>query len=89
MREVSTKQLVQFTVSEDRFRVRFGHKDRDSIQIRLENDGSVYLCDSRDGQQDRWARVSWNVFQAEWPAFVGYAMSKMAEAAKAAGESDA
>ena len=84
------RQHISVEVPLDVFCVQFGYRDRDSVQIRLEDDGAtVYLCDSRETRrfdEDRMisGRVSWDLFAEEWPRFVRFLLAKEHEAAEAA-----
>ena len=81
------RQHISVEVPLDVFCVRFGYKGRDSVQIRLEDDGAtVYLCDSRETRsfdEDRMisGRVSWDLFAEEWPRFVRFLLAKEHKAA--------
>jgi hypothetical protein len=83
------QQQISIEVPLDVFRVQFGYRDRDSIQIRLEKDGTVYIRDDRetrkfDESRMRSGRVSWELFAEEWPDFVRYLLAKQHAAAEAA-----
>ena len=87
----SETQYISIDVLLDTLCVRFGYRDRDSIHIRLEEDGSVYLCDSRESRkfgepQMISGPVSWELFAREWPGFVRYMLAKNHDAAAEAAE---
>lgn len=67
-------QQCKFTIPADHFEVDFGYKDRNSIQLRLEKDGSVSAFDSREERYPSKiicaVNVPWGVFQEAWPQFV-------------------
>lgn len=43
-RTVGVNTDVAFPMPCDRLEIAFGHRDRESIQIRIEDDGTVYAC---------------------------------------------
>ena len=87
----SEQQHVSIDVLLGTFRIWFGYKDRDSIQIRLEDDGTVYICDDRESRKYSEARmrsgyVSWELFEKEWPDFVRYLLAQEHQSMEAKGE---
>ena len=84
----SEQQRVSVDVLLDIFCIGFGYNDRDSIQIRLEKDSTVYICDDRESRKLGEPRmisgcVSWELFEKEWPEVMRYLLAKEREAAKA------
>lgn len=83
--EVWAKHDVKHMVPLDRFCVRYGYGTRDSIQIRLQEDGrEVYLSDdsgSRPFGEDRLisATVPFEVFADAWPRFIEHVGAKAFE----------
>ena len=90
----SEQQRVSVDVLLDIFCIGFGYNDRDSIQIRLEKDGTVYVCDVREGRKIGEPRmlsghISWELFQEKWPDIVRYLLAEQRKAAaQAAGGED-
>jgi hypothetical protein len=80
-------QHISINAPLDCFRARFGYKDRDSIQLRLNNDGTVYVCDDREGRElggpPMAGSISWEVFASEWPGIVKFLLRKEHEAEEA------
>lgn len=78
------RQQIGYDFPLNRICIGFGYKDRDSIQMRLEEGGDVYLSDDRSSRpfgQDRIlsATVPFEVLAEEWPRFVEFLRSKAAE----------
>ena len=78
------EQTTSYDIPLDQFRINFGYKDRDHIQIRLEKDGSVYLGDHRNSRRfdsDRLTAgtVPFELLAKEWTRFVEYMVDKAAE----------
>ncbi|KKL78589.1 hypothetical protein LCGC14_2023370 [marine sediment metagenome] len=73
-------QSAHYDFPLDRLRIRFGHEGEDEIQIRLEDDGDIFLCyDDRCakfGEHSAWVNVSFDLFKKEWPAFVKHLRAK-------------
>jgi hypothetical protein len=66
----------------DRFVVEHGYKERSSVQIRLEGDGTVYLNDTRESRHpDQYitAKVPFKLFAEEWPRFIEFLAAKAHE----------
>lgn len=69
VRTISRQHSCQCEVTMDRFVVRYGPRERRSVQIRLEGDGTVYLTDTRPPNQVT-AKVPFHLFAEEWPRFI-------------------
>lgn len=87
------QQHVSIDTLLDVFCIQFGYKDRDEIQIRLEKDGTIYVCDARESRrlgEPRMisGRVPWELFEKEWPEFVRYLLAKKHKAAAQAAEGE-
>lgn len=83
------QQHISIEVPLDHFAMQFGYEDRDSIQIRLEKNGTIYVCDDRETRKYDEPRmisghVSWELFAKKWPGFARYLLAKEHEAAQAA-----
>lgn len=85
IKTVHQEQICQFDVPADIFRVYHGYKDRSSVQVRLESDGTIYLCDHRESRYpDKYvtATVPFSVFVEEWPKFIEFLAAKAVEEAE-------
>lgn len=75
-------QQCKFDVPADIFKVCHGYKDRSSVQIRLEPDEKIYLCDHRESrypEQYVTESVPFDLFLQEWPKFICCLTAKMLE----------
>jgi len=66
-------QQCVFDVSADIFRIRCGYKNRDEVQVRLEQDGQVYLCCWNEGnypEKNVSTKVDFDIFFRELPEFI-------------------
>ena len=64
---------VEFEHEEKRFAAHHGYKQRDTVQIRLEDNGDIYLSDYSDIRYpNRIISVSipFNIFIKEFPQFI-------------------
>ena len=82
--KIHQQQSTSYDVPLRRFYIRFGYEDEDSVQIRLEDNGDVYLCDDRETRpfgQDKTlsATVPFEMLAEEWPRFVTFVRAKAAE----------
>ena len=80
----SREHTCSCEVPMDRFAVNHGYRERSSVQLRLNDDGTVYMCDEEESRYPKYisAKVPFEVFVAEWPRFIQLV------AAKAYAESD-
>ena len=63
----------------DRFAVSHGYRERSSVQLRLNDDGTVYMCDAEEARYPEKyisATVPFKVFVAEWPRFIQFVAAK-------------
>ena len=75
MRNVYQEQQCKFEVPANLFYVSHGYKERDSVQVRLNDDGTVYISESRDSrypQRTVSAAVPFKLFVEELPRFIEY-----------------
>ena len=66
-------QQCEFDVPADKFVVNYGHKNRDSIVIRLEEGEQVYICDfseSRFPDKTVSATIPFSLFAKKLPSFI-------------------
>ncbi len=86
MPQAETKTVWQvrqceFAVPADSCRIRYGYHDRSTVIMELRGE-DIYLCDDREDRYPEkiiFATVPFDLFQAEWPAFVTFMRAKAAE----------
>lgn len=83
VKTVYPKHPCKCEVPADSCRIRFGHKDRDSIAMKWERD-HFYLSDCRDHRQIGRiiaVEVPLTILAEHWPDFIRLLQRKVAEAA--------
>ena len=85
IKTVWQKQDCKFDVPADCFCLHHGYKERSSVMIRLNDDGTIYLSDYRESRYPDHivsVTVPFEVFVDSWTAFIQHLQAKAAEAAK-------
>jgi len=75
----SREHTCSCEVPMDRFAVNHGYRERSSVQLRLNDDGTVYMCDAEESRYPEKyisATVPFGVFVAAWPRFIQFVASK-------------
>ncbi len=81
---IHQSQRTEYEVQLSQFQVYFGHRDRDSLQMRLEG-GKVYLSDYRDSRATKEkpyisVTVPFELLAKEWVPFIRFLQAKNEEA---------
>ena len=81
---IHQSQRTKYEVQLSQFQVYFGHRGRDSLQMRLEG-GKVYLSDYRDSRATKEkpyisVTVPFELLAKEWVPFIRFLQAKNEEA---------